>query len=248
MAKGLCAQPLYPHGGVCFSTVIGLFVNYPGLEDGEQRSWTRQVSALVFEIEQPDPAADLTALVADAEKLRARLVEIVNRVLRAIRNTGLTPHVHETQCMQDAAAQLELWSTEQCRQGEEWTPVVQAPERDLLELLILRSTLSSVPQVPWFKSAFWPAIEEAIEDNLEPGPEEEFVTNALEHLQLGNYRVSFDGTLPDLACRHASSAPLGAAPGPRWPAALAQPIGRRRALAWSGYYQAHPPRSTPPAI
>jgi hypothetical protein len=36
----------------------------------------------------------------------------------------------------------------------------------------------------------WPDIVEAIQANLQPGPEQEFFTNAIEHLRLGNYRYA----------------------------------------------------------
>ena len=36
----------------------------------------------------------------------------------------------------------------------------------------------------------WPTIVEAIQDNLESPPEQEFITNALEHLKVRNYRLA----------------------------------------------------------
>ena len=163
------------------------------LEDSDQRSWTRQITALAFEVDQPDPAPDLATLLADPEALRARLTGMINRVLRAIRNTGLTPYVHEVRPQINAKEQLELWETERQIPGEQWAPVVEAPQRDLVELMVFRSKLTPTTSggpSPWLKAAFWPAIREAIHDNLAPQPEDEFVTNSLEHLNLGNQRLA----------------------------------------------------------
>ena len=113
------------------------------------------------------------------------LTPIINRVLRNIRNFGIVAHVNEIYPRdEDAEHYLGRWEVELSVDGENWKSVV--PDTLLQTLLFFART----EKIGRLRAASWPDIEEAIQDNLDPPPEQEFMTNAIEYLELRNYRLA----------------------------------------------------------
>lgn len=119
-------------------------------------------------------------------EVRSRLISVVNRVLRALRNFGFAVHVTELSTEDDSAeSQLSTWDLKIVDAvGEETEPLAQANPFAFL-LSARRSGPSSEINI-----SRWPDIMEAIEDDRRPGPEHEFVANAIEHARLRNFRYA----------------------------------------------------------
>lgn len=117
------------------------------------------------------------------------LTEIVNRVFSGIRNYGVVAQISEIHPMEDQAATYLLkWCVEVSEDGENWTRVCEEP-RDFQGLAALL-TVEHPEGLGMLQASRWPNIEEAIQDNLQPGPEQEFLANAIEHLNRHNYRLA----------------------------------------------------------
>lgn len=118
------------------------------------------------------------------------LLPIVNRFARGIRNFGWVTTIEEYSSDEDAAALLRDWNAEFSENGLDWNNVVR-PATGFRAVnffgntsppLVRKSSSLSIDRIP--------DIEEAIRENAHPKPEQEFVTNALEHLQTGNLRIA----------------------------------------------------------
>lgn len=81
--------------------------------------------------------------------------------------------------------------------GQQWTSFVKDESLTLADLLtkqllaerlVRRRTLSQ--PTAELSAGNWSETEEAGQDNLEPSPEKEFLTNAFEHLRVGNMRLA----------------------------------------------------------
>jgi hypothetical protein len=104
--------------------------------------------------------------------------------LGAIRNFGGVALLNEIRVKPaDTERLLAEWSVETSEDGAAWTGLYPAPT--MLDLLGRRES-----QGPQLASTGWPQIQEALEDELEAGPEQEFLTNAIEHLRLQNLRLA----------------------------------------------------------
>lgn len=137
-----------------------------------------------------DTAHELWQRIGNSEwrDLVQILRTVINRCLRGIRNFGIVPSLHSLRenPNENAEAILRTWRAEVEANGD-WQKLL--PEVVLFALGTLLSTTS--PTVPSELDVVrWSSIEEAIQDDLEPPPELEFTTNAIEHLRLGNQRFS----------------------------------------------------------
>ncbi|MCI0427900.1 MAG: hypothetical protein L0Z46_07800 [Nitrospiraceae bacterium] len=119
------------------------------------------------------------------------VVSVSNRCIRAIRNFGNVPHIHEIHLSEtgDQRGALQLWNARLTQDGQTWTPIVARPE-DMLSLLEHVQGLFPSGLAGQLHVGEWPAIELAIQSGLRPSPEQEFITNAIEHLQMKNLRLA----------------------------------------------------------
>lgn len=136
-----------------------------------------------------DTAHELWQRIGNSEwhDLVQILRAVINRCLRGIRNFGVVPSLRALRESpnENAEAILRRWGAEVEANGE-WQKLL--PE---IELFALGAFLTSSPTVHGeLQVVRWSLIEEAIQDDLEPPPELEFTTNAVEHLRLDNQRFS----------------------------------------------------------
>lgn len=160
----------------------------------EEERHFRQATRIIFELSplqasQHAPSEMKELLVPDQRlRLVRLLVSVVNRVLRGIRNFGTVIHIAEIRFTEDEVEPLlREWDAEVSLDDEEWQPLIE-PKSTFWETL----KTAYMPRHPMgqLRSARWPDIEEAIQDELEPNPEQEFLTNAIEHIRLRNYRLA----------------------------------------------------------
>lgn len=154
----------------------------------------RQATRIIFELSplqagQHAPS-EMKELLAPDQRLRLvrLLVSVVNRVLLGIRNVGTVINIAEIRFREDEVEPLlREWDAEVSLDDEEWQPLTE-PKSTFWKRLMT----ASMPRHPMgeLRSTRWPDIEEAIQDELEPNPEQEFLTNALEHVRQRNYRLA----------------------------------------------------------
>lgn len=131
------------------------------------------------------------------------LATIANRCISALRSFGMVPHLKEIRVTDDGSHEetLRMWSVEYSDDDEKWTSfqVELKPEHAPLILdAILKGmgqspTKPSVSQVQEYAELWlerWPEVEEAIQENLSPQPEQELIINAIEHRRLKNSRLA----------------------------------------------------------
>jgi hypothetical protein len=80
---------------------------------------------------------------------------------------------------------LRKWNCETSDDGTDWSEIY-SPRGVLWEALFAAGGDGSTQ----LNMELWPEIEESIQDDLQPGPEQEFVTNALEHIRDYNFRLA----------------------------------------------------------
>jgi len=120
-------------------------------------------------------------------------MKILNRVLRNLRVYGISPHVREQPpSTQEAEAFLCSWNTRLRIGSGEWLPLAYTEEATLTALQVRNVGIGwgYGPKTVEVSTYFKRDIIEAIEDNLQPPPEQEFWVNALEFLREQNYRMA----------------------------------------------------------
>lgn len=123
----------------------------------------------------------------DLDKITPFIILIINRVLRSIRNYGTVAHVDEIiPSKENAMSFLRYIEAEISTDGVKYIALVPPPEQ-LWEML---SGYYSRAEKPSINSINWPDIEEAIQEQLKPKPENEFFTNSIEFLRKGNMRMA----------------------------------------------------------
>jgi hypothetical protein len=148
----------------------------------------RWVSHVQVEVQEEGRDGKLRELVLKEDKaeLLTCLAPIANRVLRAIRNCGLASRAKEiTFRPWQAETLLRKWNCETSDDGTDWSKIY-SPRGVLWEALFAAGGDGSTQ----LNMELWPEIEESIQDDLQPGPEQEFVTNALEHIRDYNFRLA----------------------------------------------------------
>lgn len=157
----------------------------------KEHRYFQTVESLEIQVFEGPPGDALQAFME--AKAFADLVTLLrsmaNRCLRAIRNFGMVPHLHELYGEQpeNYEAVLRRWNVEFAVDGKNWEPIVPKPP----ELGLLDALIGSQPQnLSELEISSWPEIEEAIQDDLTIPPEREFTTNALEHIRLKNPRLA----------------------------------------------------------
>src|SRR3990172_5940683 len=152
----------------------------------------RHVKVAEFVLEDTDPLQSrLTKIVTtetDYVQILKFLLPIVNIVLRSIRNWGFVAFVTELNPRDDDAKKyIQRWDVQFSEDGENWQAVVK-PETGLLGALL--SGFLNDERAGNLYVRNWSEIEEAIQDNLETPPEQEFLVNSIEHLNLRNFRLA----------------------------------------------------------
>lgn len=112
------------------------------------------------------------------------LMPIVNRTLAAIRNFGWVTTAREYRPEDKPEKLLRAWEAKARVRGK-WREVAPNPKRGpldpyglfILEENVERSSLSV---------SHWRDIEQALVEDLKPNPEQEFLTNSLQHLERDN--------------------------------------------------------------
>lgn len=118
------------------------------------------------------------------------LFRLANRIIRGIRNFGIVSEISEIKppARESAEAFVRRWKVER---GDEITGfqflIPEAPELGGLALLL---GFGGAGQSGELRGYRWPDIVEAIQSDLPPGPEKEFLTNSIEHLRRGNFRYA----------------------------------------------------------
>lgn len=152
--------------------------------------WFRRVHNLLIEVDEGQSDV-VTRIVAsdDAEVIIGSLLKPTNRVIKSIRNFGLVTNLRELK-LSDVGTDrwLDLFSVQTSTDGTDWTRLREPPD-DLAELLASRALLRQ-ENFGQFQIAKLSEVQEAIEDNLDAGPERIFLANALEHLRRGDLRVA----------------------------------------------------------
>ncbi len=165
----------------------------------EQRHF-RRIRHIEIVVHEDQIDGPLTAAIRadNRNDLVAFLASAANRVLRGIRNFGTVTNVKEVRVADFPPDDLLAeWRVDFSEDDEKWASFVKEDGLTLADVLTqrlmrehgLRRRTLSQPTAELSASA-WAEIEEAVQDNLEPSPEREFLTNALEHVRVGNLRLA----------------------------------------------------------
>ncbi|MBZ5645908.1 MAG: hypothetical protein LAN37_01640 [Acidobacteriia bacterium] len=175
----------FVHGGLRVSLSFASLdpIEVPDREEKFLRLLTHQV----VEIENASDERVVERLAApeNREELARTLVQITSRINLALRNIGIVTAVNEISF--DATridSLLREWQTSIADGGEY---ALMFEPNALLEALLRRAPHETRDL---FSVRDWEEIEEAIEENLEPKPEQEFLANAVEYLRLQNRRAA----------------------------------------------------------
>jgi len=150
--------------------------------------YRRWISHVQVEVQEKVPERKLAELVLNEDKsgLLAFVAPIANRVLRAIRNCGLAAGAKEISFRPwEAETLLRKWNCEASEDGKDWKQIY-GPRSAIWDALFAAGGDDSIE----LNMELWSEIEESIQDDLQPGPEQEFATNALEHLRDYNFRLA----------------------------------------------------------
>ena len=155
----------------------------------EENRQYRPLSLLRLEISGGVGGQAIDALAMDdkPEALAAAMRPIINRVFRAIRNFGFISQLEEFRTDGDLSAELSAeWNPQSTEDRKTWKPLFPMYRSPLFKVL------QAIPQRESrrIREERWPFIEEALQDNLEPGPEREFLTNSIQHLGKSNFRLA----------------------------------------------------------
>jgi hypothetical protein len=109
------------------------------------------------------------------------LMPIVNRTLAAIRNFGWVTTAKEYRQEDKPETLLRAWGAKARIRGR-WREVAPKPKRDPLDLYGLLTLEENVERGS-LSIGHWLDIEQALVEGLKPNPEQEFLTNSLQHLE-----------------------------------------------------------------
>lgn len=163
-------------------------------EGTPETNYCRKTTYLYFDIalhEESQENIEKFKLLIKEESQRSKLfsllVSVVNRTLRSIRYFGVVAHIQEVRYREsEIGSYLRNWQVKYSENDEAYQTIVP-PGMGFLGSFIL-STLDQ--ETPELRVSDWPDIEEAIQDKIEPSPEKEFVTNAIEFLRKSNFRMA----------------------------------------------------------
>lgn len=154
---------------------------------------TRELAFVVSPDDETE-AARLTGMVNDKVRwghLVSVLISITNRVLRSVRNFGCVPNINEVKGNEEnLQAFMQRWKVSHSVADNTWQPLVPVATAGGGFNALLGLVGSSTTDMPLMRSGSWRVVEEAIQEDLFPGPEREFLVNAIELLRVGNLRMA----------------------------------------------------------
>ncbi len=158
-----------------------------------QERYSRNCTSLIFEISPKESQIErFELLIKDKTKwseLLKILISILNKVLQSIRNFGMVPQIQEVHPQEhEIESYFSGMHVKYSEDGIDYQDVLP-PENEAIPISIRKSYLNrfSKPVVQSFELS---DIKEAIQDKLEPLPEQEFLTNAIELLRINNLRMA----------------------------------------------------------
>jgi len=152
----------------------------------------RTIHECQIEVRQKSQAAhNLLELVQSNNfaELSNLLMPIVNKTLVAIRNFGWVTTAREYKPEQKPEKLLRAWGTKARIHGE-WKEVAPKPPQTPFDLFYGLGDLDQNVERGSLSVSRWPDIEQALVEGLRPNPEQEFLTNALQHLREENLRLA----------------------------------------------------------
>ena len=161
----------------------------------ESGEWLWVTKGIRFIVEEGlKKKGTLSKLAENTDKypeLVSFLSSFINVVLDKIRNFGMTPHVSEIYPEEDSAQGfLSLWKTEISTSNGSWREVLPAHKESWQILYWILMAHKSSQHTATLEASKWVDIKLAIQENREPLPELEFMTNAIEFLRLNNLRLA----------------------------------------------------------
>jgi hypothetical protein len=109
------------------------------------------------------------------------LMPIVNRTLAAIRNFGWVTTAKKYKPEEKPETLLQAWGAKARIRGK-WTEIAPKPKRDEMGLYGLFA-LNENTERGSLSIGHWRDIEQALVEGLKPNPEQEFLTNSLQHIE-----------------------------------------------------------------
>jgi hypothetical protein len=163
----------------------------------KESPYSQQLKFLVYEVDDQSVArvedlslAECIAGETNLERLAGFLIGIINKTLTAIRNFGLIPHLAEIRLTPEGTKRLLRQSDVEYLDDSAgiWTRIcVEKPDTLLSVLMDIGMNEPATPQIG---VSSWPDIEEALQESINAGPEQEFLVNAIEYIRLRNYRTA----------------------------------------------------------
>jgi len=172
----------FTHKGVAVRVELGGDTPTPIKIPDKPEVFTRTARAITFII---DDTRRASIQKSEYPQLLSLMVSTMNRVLRSIRNAGVVASAKEINPLKSDAENLfRRWAVKTTEDGEHWARLVQEDHvRELIAALF-------PDNIEDFDSSLWADIEESIQDNIGPPPEDEFVVNCFEYLDNRNYRMA----------------------------------------------------------
>lgn len=155
------------------------------ISTGDERHF-RTISQCQIEIRDPHESLRGPLESKKYEELLSTLMPIVNRTLTAIRNFGWVTTAREYKPEQKPEALFRTWDATFRTQGE-WRAI--APETEKSGLYGISDLEENVERGA-LSVRQWKDIEQALLEDLKPGPEQEFLTNSLQHIRDDNLRLA----------------------------------------------------------
>ncbi len=176
----------------------GLRVDYRFLGDAPTKNlnlaipFSFMMACAGLQVDVDDMDSGILRKLVDAQSwdaLVAVLAKLANRILRSIRNIGLSAHVAEIKLGVFASeSYLSQWGAGVVAVNGTSQPLITPPS---LVSRILESLFSAMEfKIGELVALRWPAIQDAVRENRQPGPGQEFVVNAIEHIRRGNLRYA----------------------------------------------------------
>ncbi len=122
---------------------------------------------------------------AEYPRLLRLMVPIMNRVLRSVRNSGVVSSAREINPPDSKASRLfRSWAVEISDDGINWSRLMKEDKFQEFMMVLFPENMAELD------SSLFSSIEEAIQDDISPPPEQELVVNCFEYLDDRNYRMA----------------------------------------------------------
>jgi hypothetical protein len=158
--------------------------------DKSEEPHFRTISRCQIEIQREDAAEGFPKLLEskDYQELVNSLMPIVNRTLAAVRNFGWVTTAREYKSEDEPQVLLRAWEAKARIRGK-WREIAPKLKKHPLDYFGL-SDLNENVERGSLSIHQWRDIEQSLVEGLKPNPEQEFLTNALQHLREDNLRLA----------------------------------------------------------